>query len=206
MTLLFIFNGIFCYMILYPTSRQSQMHFELLPGNGMTILNFVNMAKNPCNLLSLILRVSGAKLTLLMRSIFFLNNMSKLKYSYTTESLKILSNCFIEMLVGIKGRKNKMEGKRKEKTQTVLLVIKSKIYVLEQEKASTKCRSREYESWQAFRFHNSSLISWAGTVCSERLNNSQSYMACHGTATTGGNQEPILNVYSAKSFESIISQ
>lgn len=75
--------------------------------------------------------------------------MSKLKSNYTTTSLRMLSDCLANMLIGIKkGRKNKMEGRKKGKPRTVLEeVIKCKIYILEKKKASRKCKSREYESW-----------------------------------------------------------
>lgn len=78
-------------MIPYPTFRQSQVDFHLLLRNGMAILNFVNMSKNMfLNPLSLILRIIGEKLTQLMRSIFFLKNMSKLKYIY----YRVIKNAF----------------------------------------------------------------------------------------------------------------
>lgn len=61
-------------------------------------------------------------------------------------SLRMLSDCLAEMLIGIKkGRKNKMEGRKNEKPQIVLVEVrKCKICILEKKKASTKCRHREY--------------------------------------------------------------
>ena len=207
---LFIFNGTFCHRIPCPTSRQSQVHVHLLPRNGMAILDFVNASKD---LLKICLssaisypKDQGGK-TQQIRSIFFLNNMSKLESYYCV--IRNAFRLFAEMLIGIKKeRQNKMEGRKKEKPQTVLVeVIKCKIYMLEKKTASTKCRSREYQSWQAFRLQDSSLISQVWTVCSERLNNPPEViwqaMAVPGL---GKIRSQFLNVYYVKGFKNVISQ